>query len=48
MPDPALRLKPTQLSLLALLAIAMAIGAAVLAVSVYISLERQVGRPTEN
>lgn len=48
MPDPALRLKPTQLSLLALLAIAMAIGAAALAVSVYISLERQVGRLTEN
>ncbi|WPZ35942.1 ATP-binding protein [Thalassobaculum sp. OXR-137] len=48
MPHRAPRFRPTQLSLLALLAIFTAIGAAVLAVSIYISIERQIDRPTEN
>ena len=48
MPHRAPRFRPTQLSLLALLAIVTAIGAAVLAVSIYVSLERQIQRPTEN
>lgn len=48
MPHRAPRFRPTQLSLLALLAIVTAIGAAVLALSIYVSLERQIQRPTEN
>ena len=48
MPHLAPRYRPTQLSLLALLAIFTAIGAAVLAVSIYVSIERQIDRPTEN
>ena len=43
-----LRFRPTQLTLLALVAIATGVGAVVLALSIYLSLERQIERPTEN
>ena len=48
MPNRVPRFRPTQLSLLALLAIVTALGAAVLALSIFASLERQIQRPTEN